>query len=98
MKMNKYVIKNEVSGIYDGIFLFKTDAMASRKVSFDLSKVDMFDMNDLRLYCTGTYDTETGDETIFDVKRLIPFDNRYLTEDECSASVDEVTKEINSIR
>lgn len=98
MKMNKYVIKNEVSGIYDGIFLFKTDAMASRKVTFDFLKIDMFDLRDLSLLCIGTFDTETGDDTIFDEARLVPFDNRYIAEHECSADVKDVSKDISSIR
>lgn len=98
MTMNKYVIKNEVSGIYDGIFLFKTDAMASRKVSYDFVKIDMFNTQELSLLCIGTFDTETGDETILDVPRLVPFDNRYIAEHECSADVKEVSKDINSIR
>lgn len=98
MKMNKYVVKNEIAGTYDGIFLFRTDAMASRKVSYDFSQIDMFDVKDLTLYCIGTYDTETGDECMFDTIRRVPFDTRFIAEHDCSANVSDVSKDLNSIK
>lgn len=101
MLMNKYVIKNKLNGTYDGIFLFKTDAMAARKVTYDMVQINktnkVFDLNDIELLKIGTFDNENGDEVISDPV-VIPFENRLLTETDGTADPVEVNKDINNIR
>lgn len=94
MNLNKYVVKNTLSGLTDGIYLYKTDAFASKKISADFISLK-FDLSDYSLYCIGTYDTETMSETCTDPV-LVPWNVRGLVESDATADPEEVLKDIYS--
>lgn len=102
MKMNKYVVRNELSGICEGIYLFRTDALASRKVTADVNSVPRnqrtFELKDLSILCIGEFDTESLSEVIYDTPRVVDFDNKFLVEHDGSCDVAQSVKEINSVK
>lgn len=94
MTLNKYVVKNTLSGLTDGIYLYKTDAFASKKISGDFASLK-FDLSDYVLYCIGTYDSETMIETCSEPV-LVPWNVRGLVESDATANPDDVLKDIYS--
>lgn len=95
MKLNKYVVKNNLSELYDGIYLYPTDRYACVRIGDDFKKIGL-NLNDHSLYCIGSFDTETCDESIFD-KILIPWDSRHLGETNNEVDPNVVRKSINSV-
>ena len=59
MKMNMYVVKNELNGLYEGISLLRTDAMAARTFS-DMAAKSGMNQDDFKVYRIGEYDIENG--------------------------------------
>lgn len=59
MKMNMYVVRNELNGLYEGISLLRTDAMAVRTFGEMASKSGM-NQDDFKVYRIGEYDIENG--------------------------------------
>lgn len=81
-----YSVKNVLSAIYSGIYLFPTDSMASVDLAVNLapreySVVDKqkFINSELQLYRVGSFDVETGKVVDMD-SRLVPWDFRRFIE------------------
>lgn len=102
MKMNKYCVKNVISGIANNIILAKTDAEMSRCVTHDLMSIEpskrVYKLSDFQILRIGTFDTETLDETILDTPVVVPYDNRLIAERDGSADVKEVVSDLNNIK
>lgn len=79
MTNNMYVVKNDLSGLSEGIYLFPTDKYASVKICDDLSRAGLH-LEDFKLFRIGTFDNENLDCCILDNAELIPFDCRHLME------------------
>lgn len=59
-KMNCYVIENLLTGSHTGIYLYRSDAYASRVLSDVAKRVNPeLDLSELRLKRIGTFDDET---------------------------------------
>lgn len=59
MKANVYCIKNELTGGYEGLFLFRNEAVASRMLGQQAQRNNM-DLNDIQLFEIGEFDMDTG--------------------------------------
>lgn len=61
-KMNCYVIENLLTGSHTGIYLYRSDAYASRVLSDVAKRVNPeLDLSELRLKRIGTFDDESLD-------------------------------------
>ena len=59
MRLGVYSIKDDVAGDYKHFGFFNNDALAKR--AFDMGcKEDGIPVNDLSLYLSGYFDTDTG--------------------------------------
>ncbi len=59
-KMNCYVIENLLTGSHTGIYLYRSDAYASRVLSDVAKRVNPeLDLSELRLKRIGTFDDES---------------------------------------
>ena len=59
MKANVYCIKNELTGGYEGLFLFRNSSVAARMLGQQAQRNNM-DLNDIRLYEIGEFDMDSG--------------------------------------
>lgn len=59
MKANVYCVKNELTGGYEGLFLFRNGAVAARMLGQQAQRNNM-DLNDIQLYEIGEFDMDSG--------------------------------------
>ena len=59
MKSNVYCIKNELTGGFEGLFLFRNSAVAARMLGQQAQRNNM-DLNDIQLYEIGEFDMDSG--------------------------------------
>lgn len=95
MKLKKYVVKNNLSELYDGIYLYPTDKFASVRIGEDFKKLGL-NLNDHSLFSIGFFDTENSDEECCD-KVLVPWDSRHLVETNNEVDPKLVQNSINSV-
>lgn len=62
MKANVYCVKNELTGGYEGLFLFRNQSVAARMIGQQAQRSNM-DLNDIQLYEIGEFDMDTGSLT-----------------------------------
>lgn len=86
MLQGMYSVKNVLSNIYSGIYLFPTDSMAAVDLAvnlaprqYSISDKQKFINSELELYRVGSFDVETGKVMDTDSK-LIPWDFRRFIE------------------
>ena len=70
MKANVYCIKNELTGGYEGLFLFRNPSVAARMLGQQAQRNNM-NLNDIQLYEIGEFDMDSGSLTVGD-KILCP--------------------------
>lgn len=95
MKLKKYVVKNILSELYDGIYLYPTDKYASVRIGDDFKRLGL-NLNDHSLFCIGSFDTETGYEECSE-RILVPWDLRHLGESNNEVDPKVVQKSLNSV-
>ncbi len=59
MKANVYCVRNELTGGYEGLFLYRNSAVAARMLGQQAQRSNM-DLNDIQLYEIGEFDMDTG--------------------------------------
>lgn len=59
MKANVYCVKNELTGGYEGLFLFRNSSVAARMLGQQAQRNNM-DLNDIQLFEIGEFDMDSG--------------------------------------
>lgn len=59
MKANVYCVKNELTGGYEGLFLFRNPSVAARMIGQQAQRSNM-DLNDIQLFEIGEFDMDSG--------------------------------------
>lgn len=98
MKLNIYCIENVLTSSSSGLYLFRTDAMASRALINMARQLNQdLDLSELRLYCIGSFDDETKD-IIKSVPKLVSWNVRNNIEVQSeNKSIEDIEKDMNSM-
>ncbi len=59
MKTKIYTLKNELNGTYEGLFLYHSDRAAVKILTQNALKQNI-DLEEIKLYCVGTFDLDIG--------------------------------------
>jgi len=59
MKSRIYTLKNELNGTYEGLFLYHSDRAAVKILTQNALKQHI-DLEEIKLYCVGSFDLDTG--------------------------------------
>ncbi len=62
MKGSVYTVKNEITGGFEGLFIYRNDAIAGRMLIDNIQKSHMT-LDDIRLYRVGAFDMDSGSLT-----------------------------------
>ena len=98
MKMNMYVTKNLLSGLSDGIFLYRTDKLASVEIAEMLVKGRRMVLEEFQLNRVGTFDNETNEVVPSASFDIIPWDCRRMVEPKIDAPVKDVEENISQLQ
>lgn len=78
MKECMFVVRNTLSGLYDGIFLYPTEKLAAVELCRVFSQRAPLDES--ILFCLGSFDNEVGSISLFPSPSVVSWDTRRLVE------------------
>lgn len=98
MMLNCYTTKNTLSGLFEGIYTFRTDKEASVNLCLHVTKIKKLPLEEHELTCIGSYDNETN--AIYPTEpRIVEWDTRRLFEPQATPKAEaEVLNSINNIQ
>ena len=88
MLYRMYALYSKDTRLYEGIMLYRSDAVACRGFEAMLQNSNgKFSASDFVLYCLGTFDNETADMRFYGESMVeVPFVPRYVPEEEKMSS------------
>lgn len=98
MKMNMYVTTNLLSGLSDGIFVYRTDKLASVEIAEMLVKGRRVSLDEFQLKRVGSFDNETCDVFPSANPEIITWDCRRMVEPNIDAPAAKVEERISEVQ